>query len=393
MIGRRRIVILLVLTSILLLTIDLRGNTGFDYLRSGFRVVMTPFETVAQVVTRPIINVWRSVVSYDDILEENRLLRDQIDAQRGAEIAARSALVENQQLRALNALESLADLPSVTAAVIGGSPSNNDQVIEIDRGSIHGVQVGMAVANEAGLVGKVTRVFRESSFVMLITDPRYAVEVKIMSYQDPSETGITPSTVPSGLELDELEEAITAPPEPPLDPSGGAGDSTDTSGIDEPEPLPPLAERLTPEQIAVLEILAAEQGITLEQLLALVGDPSLVEQLADELVDEAIRGPEDQIRVQRETGAMIGQGPIRLPQVDFVLTSPTLSEIRVGDAVLTAGGRVSLAPPDIPIGVVANIIARPGAGGSQLEVRPAADLRRLQFVRIIFYKPPVEVAP
>lgn len=390
MIGRRRIVILLVLTSILLLTVDLRGNTGFDYLRSGFRVVMTPFETVAQVVTRPIITVWRSVVSYDEILEENRLLRDQIDAQRGAEIAARSALVENQQLRALNALESLADLPSVTAAVIGGSPSNNDQVIEIDRGSIHGVQVGMAVANEAGLVGKVTRVFRESSFVMLITDPRYAVEVKIMSYQDPSEVGITATTVPSGLSVDELEQAITAPPEPPLDPEGGSSDPG--AAIEADEPLPPLAERLTEEQIAVLEVLAADQGISLEQLVALVGDAALIEQLADQLVDESTVDADGDIRVQRETGAMIGQGPIRLPQVDFILSSPTLSEIRVGDAVLTAGGRVSLAPPDIPIGVVANIIARPGAGGSQLEVRPAADLRRLQFVRVIFYKPPVEVA-
>ena len=401
MMGRRRIVILLILTSVLLLTIDLRGSSGFDALRSGFQFVMSPFETAAQVITRPIIVVWRSIARYDDIIDENRALREQLDAQRGTEIAARSALVENQQLRALNALESVADLPSVTAAIIGESPSNNDQVIEIDRGRDQGIQVGMAVTNEAGLVGKVTEVFARTSFVMLITDPRYAVEAKVVSSNLALEPDTTAVTVPSGLGLDELESAATAPPpsvsetslpesatDPQTVPADPATDPDTDPSVD-PSVDPAVVGDLTPEQVAVLEAFAAQQGLGLDQLLGLIGDAATAGEIADDLVDEDPADP-DPLVIQRETGALIGQGPDRLPQIDFVLTSPTLSEIKVGDAVLTTGGRASLAPPDIPIGVVANIIVRPGAAGARLEIRPAADLRRLQFVRVVLYKPSVE---
>jgi cell shape-determining protein MreC len=75
-----------------------------------------------------------------------------------------------------------------------------------------------------------------------------------------------------------------------------------------------------------------------------------------------------------------------------VTSSLTLGRILEGDTVFTSGGRTSLAPPDIPVGVVANVITRPGSGGTRLEILPAVNLSRLQFVRVVLYKPPVEVA-
>ncbi len=64
--------------------------------------------------------------------------------------------------------------------------------------------------------------------------------------------------------------------------------------------------------------------------------------------------------------------------------------IRVGDAVLTSGGSASLAPPDIAIGRVANIIDNPGTEGLELEVDINADLDRLNFLTVILYAPPTE---
>lgn len=410
--GRRRIVVLLVLSSVLLLTVDLRGNSGFDYLRSGFVRVISPLESAAAVVTRPVVNAWRAITGYDELLETNRRLQEQIDAQRGSEIAARNAVVENQQLRELNALESLVDLPTVTAAIIGESPSNIDQVIEIDRGRRHGVEVGMAVVNEAGLVGKVTNVFANSSLVMLITDQRYAVEAKVVSLSGVSDESGPLVTVPSGLTLDELDEAATSDPSAPPSSTPGADDATagattadgsvigsTPSGTDlessttqsattaaSPIDIAPLTE----SQVEALREFAALQGLSLDDLLRLIGDATTVEELAAELVEDP-DSPEPTLIIARETGAVVGQGAGRLPQMNFVLSSPTLARIELGDAVLTTGGRTSLAPPDIPIGEVVNIINRPGAAGSQLEIRPAADLTRLQFVRVVLYKPSVEV--
>ena len=88
--GRRRAIILLLLTSALLLTLDLRGNALFDAARSGFTTISEPFEAAADVVTRPIRNAWRGITDYEDVLEENEQLRDQIDAQRGDQVAAQA---------------------------------------------------------------------------------------------------------------------------------------------------------------------------------------------------------------------------------------------------------------------------------------------------------------
>jgi rod shape-determining protein MreC len=52
--GRRRTMIILLLSSILLITLDLRGNAVFNAARSGFGYAMRPFEIAGEVVTRPV---------------------------------------------------------------------------------------------------------------------------------------------------------------------------------------------------------------------------------------------------------------------------------------------------------------------------------------------------
>ena len=42
--GRRRTIIILLLTSVLLITLDLRGNAVFNAARSGFNYAIRPFE-------------------------------------------------------------------------------------------------------------------------------------------------------------------------------------------------------------------------------------------------------------------------------------------------------------------------------------------------------------
>ena len=161
------------------------------------------------MVTRPVARVWRGITEVDDLEDENRELQQQLDAQRSDQIAAQNALIENRQLRALLDLESLAAIPTVTGEIIGQSPSNFDQRVEIDRGSLDGIQVGMPVINSAGLVGKITNVFPETSIVMLVTDPQYHVPVKVVAEVLP-----TPAT--SGRPRCRADcRWVTSPPRPP----------------------------------------------------------------------------------------------------------------------------------------------------------------------------------
>jgi rod shape-determining protein MreC len=95
--------------------------------------------------------------------------------------------------------------------------------------------------------------------------------------------------------------------------------------------------------------------------------------------------------IEKEYGALVGRGRLRLPQVKFIQDSPSLSELVAGDLVETAGGFESLAPPGIPVGRVVNRADRPGSGGPLLDVQLHADLARLNFVRVVLYKPLSEV--
>ena len=201
--------LILLLTSALLITLDLRGNAVFDAARSGFGYAMRPFEVAGDVITKPVARAWRGMTQYDDLRRENRALQEQLDQQRGDLIAAQSALVENRELAALAGLETLGDYDQVTARIIGSSPSNFDQRVEIDRGTLHGLRNGMAVLNAAGLVGKITLAGPTTSIVMLATDPLYNVAVKVVGEGQP-ETETPPSpTTPSGIPIDDLTSTTT----------------------------------------------------------------------------------------------------------------------------------------------------------------------------------------
>jgi rod shape-determining protein MreC len=202
--GRRRTMIILLLSPILLITLDLRGNAVFNAARSGFGYAMRPFEIAGEVVTRPVTRIWDGMTKVDDLERENARLQQQIDTQRSDQVAAQAALQENYELRSALNLESLASLERKTCQVIGSSPSNFDQRVEIDCGSLDSLRVGMPVVNDAGLVGKITNVSPETSIVMLVTDPLYHVPVKVIAEVDPTPSTTTPATVPSGLAVEDV---------------------------------------------------------------------------------------------------------------------------------------------------------------------------------------------
>jgi rod shape-determining protein MreC len=363
--GRRRTMIILLLTSILLITLDLRGNAVFNAARSGFGYALRPFEIAGDVITKPIARMWNGISEIDDLEAENARLQQQIDQQRSEQIAWQNALIENRRLRALLDLESLAELPRVTGEIIGSSPSNFDQRVEIDRGSLDGIKVGMPVVNDAGLVGKITNVNPETAIVMLVTDPQYHVPVKVVAEVFPTPSTVPPSTVPSGLAVDDVTTTLA--------PTTTTTSTTSTTVPDDDSSDDPLAD--SPGDAGVDEPGSAiapfpTTGTTTTSTTTTTLAP---------------------IEVTRETGDLNGFGADRLPRVRFIADSPQFGRVAEGDAVLTAGGSVSLAPPNIPIGKVANVIPRAGTAGLELEVELNVDLGRLNFLTVILYQPPTEL--
>ena len=362
--GRRRTIIVLLLTSVLLITLDLRGNAVFDGARSGFEYAFRPFEIAGEVVTRPVDRVWKGITQVDDLEAEVERLQETVDRQRQLEIAGNNALIENRELRDLLEIESVANFDLVQASIIGSSPSNFDQRVEISAGSSDGIRVGMPVVNNAGLVGRITQVNPTTAVVMLATDPQYHVPVKVVAEiaADDPELAEPVNTVPSGVSVDEL-----------------TGESTTTTTSTTTSTTTTTSTSTTlPEE-------GAETGNGVPGELATPAETTT--STSTSTTTTTTLPP---IQFTRETGVLDGYGDDRLPRVRFIADSPQFGRIEEGDAVLTSGGSESLAPPNIPVGRVANVITNPGTRGLELEVELNADLDRLNFLTVVLYQPPQE---
>ena len=339
---------LLVLTSIILVTLDLQGSAATKSLRSIFGTVFRPVESVARVVTRPATNAWYGIMHYNDVTAENELLREKIAQQEGAAVAAAASVRLSQELLALNGLPTLAGINSVSAQVIGDSPSNFVQSVEIDQGTESGIKVGMPVLNAAGLVGKITQVFANRAVVMLITDPQYALSVKIINAPKTLVTTVT--TVAN----QDPASAVTI--------------------VSVPVTIDPL---LTVPTVPATSNIA---GFT----------PGSIVAPRTPIISSSLTIPPGSNVSVRETGILEGRGAGRVPTVRFVDAAQRFGVVQPGSPIVTAGGSLSLAPPDIVVGTVSRVKERLGTAGPLLEIDIVADLSNLSFVRILLYQPITE---
>ncbi len=372
-VGRWRVILALGLTSALLLTLDLRGNPLIDRARDVFALVLDPVESATGVVTTPIEHTWHAVTNYDELEQENQALRDQVDRLIGTQAAAESSIIEYQELQALFNLPSLSGIDTEVAKVIGRSANNLDQVIEIDKGSTSGITVGMPVVNQAGLIGRVTVVYRTTALVMLITDSRYTVAVKLLAGSAPGPES-TVTTTPSGLSADEVTDAATT--------------TTTTQPPVNPDTTLPGAGPVAPGETTTSTTVAGADATT---TTTVPPEDTLTADATSTTTTSTTTTTLPAVPAEKEFGALEGRGRGFLPQVRFLQDNPTLAVLEVGDLVETAGGLESLAPPGIPVGRVANRADRSGSGGPLLDVEPNADLSQLGFVRVVLYKPLSEV--
>jgi rod shape-determining protein MreC len=370
---RRRLIVVLLLTSVLLLTLD-RSDSGLvGGVKDAFGVVFRPVESFANVISRPLSNVWRGVVDYSDMRKENLALKDLLVKQEGAAIAATASVREAQELLALNGLPTLAGIDSVTAQVVGQSPSNFTQTFELNRGKSSGIRVGMTVTNGAGLVGKITGVTLERSVVMLATDPQYAMSVKVGACTRPN---TTTTAVPSS-------STTLAPSGPSTGDTMAPGDGSTTPVLTVPPTTTSTTSTTTTTTVLQRATTTTIKGFTpFATTLPPVPGGGIASQ---------ITVPETGVLLPRETGAMEGQGIDRLPVIRFIQTSARLGELCAGVPVVTAGGSQSLAPADLVVGTVARVITRSGTSGPLLEVELAANLQSLNFVRVLLYQPATEI--
>jgi rod shape-determining protein MreC len=183
--GRARLLlIILIVTSLFLITLDLRGVKILDGVRSGTQNILAPFQKAGSTLFSP----FRSFVG--DVTQLGRT-RDQIEKLKADNAKLRSKLLlrknadgELSQLKSVLDLAGRAGYEVVAARVISqGSSTSFSQSITIDVGTSSGVRNNMTVLSGDGLVGVVKESYAHSALVMLATDPEFKVGVRIAGSQ------------------------------------------------------------------------------------------------------------------------------------------------------------------------------------------------------------------
>ena len=124
--------------------------------------------------------------SVSDITSDRQSLlqqRDQLNAQllgmKEELLRLRFLQAENTRLRQL--LGSKAQLPSraTIAEIIGVSPDPQRAAVILDKGESDGIARGYAVVDASGLIGQITDVSRNTSWVLLVSDRTHAIPARI----------------------------------------------------------------------------------------------------------------------------------------------------------------------------------------------------------------------
>ena len=177
----RFLLVLLVLTSITVITLDYRGagDGSLESVRRTARDALAPLQNAASDALAPVGNFFGGVTRYRSLQKENARLRADLDKARGDQLLTEGAERERQALLELMRLDFAATIPSVAARVVSTSPSNFQNTIVVDRGTDHKVAVGMPVVTGAGLLGRVLEVSKTRSTVQLVTDRSASVGVRL----------------------------------------------------------------------------------------------------------------------------------------------------------------------------------------------------------------------
>jgi rod shape-determining protein MreC len=263
----RLVLVVLVLASISLITLDVRGGGHGDInrVKTWASDAFDPLRSAVDDLTQPVAGFFAGAFEASSVKNTNALLREQIGS-------LEEQLDQQSDLqRRIQVLESLYDLrfpneiPEVVADVIDLGTSDFAESIDIDKGTSSGVDVGMPVVSGQGLMGIVAEASSNEATVQLVTDPNLSVSVR---YGQSGNTAVvggqgagrplsvdyvpprTPVTQGEVLTTSGLAHGLF----PPGIPVARMGSSSSASGsAQEVVTATPIADLTNPQYVAVLE--------------------------------------------------------------------------------------------------------------------------------------------
>lgn len=180
----RLLLIGLIVTSLFLITLDLRGVKVIEGVRTATQTALTPVQKAGSWVVSPFRNFLSDVTHLGRTRNQIEKLKADNEALRQALLNRKVADAELKQLKNVLNLAGRGGFNVVSAKVISqGSSTSFTQTITIDAGLKSGVHTNMTVISGFGLVGVVKVAYANSAVVQLASDPAFRVGARIAGSQ------------------------------------------------------------------------------------------------------------------------------------------------------------------------------------------------------------------
>jgi rod shape-determining protein MreC len=164
------ILLLAILAQLVLVAFQVKNDQDVRMIRVWTVTAVTPVARIVEALRGGSSGFIRNYVLLHDAHEENRRLQGEVGSLKLENNYLKNEMNTADRAKALAVFQSRT--PSKTVAA-----GTNSKVVFVDRGTVSGVERGMAVVTPDGIVGKVITAYPTASAVLLITDPDFAAGV------------------------------------------------------------------------------------------------------------------------------------------------------------------------------------------------------------------------
>jgi rod shape-determining protein MreC len=171
------VLVLAIMAQLVLLAYQVKSGNDVRLIRVWAVTAVTPLARALEGVRSGAAGFVGNYVMLRDTREQNRDMRAELGRLKMENQYLRTELSTADRARALSVFQAHSQSRTLAARVIGTGAGAVSKVVFVDRGSVQGVEKGMAVVTPDGIVGKVIAAYPTASQVVLITDPSFGAGV------------------------------------------------------------------------------------------------------------------------------------------------------------------------------------------------------------------------
>jgi rod shape-determining protein MreC len=170
-------VIALLALALILLSYNLKSETGTGLVKKIVMEVAAPVHNILSLSVKSVSDAWSRYISLVGLDQDNKDLKKKINELKAELILYQEGYLESQRLKKLLSLRDSYNYNFISARVIGREPAALSRTIMINKGSAHGLKMGMPVIAPPGLVGRLTDVSWHESKVLVFIDESSNIDV------------------------------------------------------------------------------------------------------------------------------------------------------------------------------------------------------------------------